>query len=83
MYFLVIEGKKNVVEIFNETFVLMNLQKSKTTNGTCYLQNYFFLFLLFLLVMVFVVITTKKIKCFIENRNIKLLNIQPESDRFD
>ena len=83
MYFLVIEDMIIVLENFNETFILMNSQNSKTINGTCHLENYLIWFLLFLLVMVFVVISIKKIKSFIENRNIKLLNIQPESDSFD
>ena len=83
MYFLVIGDKIIVLENFNETLILMNSQNSETTNGTCHLENYLIWFLLFLLVIVFVLISTKKIKCFIENRNIKLLNIQPESDSFD
>ena len=83
MYLLVIEGKIVVVENFNEAFILMTSQNSEITNETCHFENYLIWFLLFLLVMVFVLISIKKIKCFIENRNIKLLNIQPESDSFD
>ena len=83
MYFLVIGDKIIVLENFNETLILMNSQNKENNSGVCHLENFFIWFLLFLLVMVFVVTSTNKIKYFIENRNINLLNIQPESDSFD
>ena len=87
MYIVFFEGKIVVLENFNETSMLMNSQNSKTTNETCQSENYFICFFLFLLVWVFIVIViliaTNKIKCFTKDRNIRLLNIHPESDNVD
>ena len=84
MYLVFIEGKTIVFENFNGTVMLMNLQNS---NNSCYMDNYLISFILVLFVLFFIAliiaIAKNKFKCFIDNRNIKLLNIQPESDNID
>ena len=81
MYIVFLEGKTVVLEKFNETVELVN---SPNCNKICYSKSDFYIFLLFLLILFFVAKVTfivyKKIKNKIENRNIKLLNIHPESD---
>ena len=84
MYLVFIEGKTIVIKHFNRTVMFMNLQNS---NNSCYMDNYLISFILVLFIFLFIAliiaIATKKINCFIDNRNIKLLNIQPESDNID
>ena len=81
MYVVLITGKITILDNFNETIELVN---SLTCNKICYSKSDFYIFLLFLFIFFFVAkiisIVYKKTKIKIENRNIKLLNIQPESD---